>query len=392
MPPGTSSTAAASNSHSHRQPLPLHHAAAVQSAARERPRPPNVVLEEAERQWLFSQDELLRTPSCVDGMSPDEERELRGKGVNFIMQVGIMLRLPQLTLWTASVFFNRFLMRHSLKQKPGYKPLHHYQVAATSLYLATKVEENCRKMKELVIACCRVAQKNPNLVVDEQTKDYWRWRDTILFNEDVLLETICFDVTVEHPHRILFDLLKYYGVEHNKPLRSAAWAFINDSTVTQLCVLFSSRTIAAAALYCGARQCDVRFPDDDRGWPWWAAQHVHLRDIRRACNYMAGVYDKPHAQPHIYVGLRTPEDGDARYAKTRLMRSQTPASPSAAAMERGASDQGVKRKPEHEDGGKGRSNGRSANGDEGPDLKKLKVGGSAGEGNADVSEEGELEE
>ena len=51
---------------------------------------------------------------------------------------------------------------HSVEEKPPNggtprPPMHYYSVAATSLFLATKVEENCRKMKELVIACVREA-------------------------------------------------------------------------------------------------------------------------------------------------------------------------------------------------------------------------------------------
>ena len=127
-------------------------------------------------QWLFTEAELLRTPSVLDGLSPEKEIENRGKGVNFILQVGIMLKLPQITLATASVFLHRFFMRHSmvdLSNRPGF---HYYSMAATSLFLATKVEENCRKMKELVVACVRVAQKEPNKAGVDQDKEYWRWR------------------------------------------------------------------------------------------------------------------------------------------------------------------------------------------------------------------------
>lgn len=85
---------------------------------------PMVVAEE--QQWIFTEAELLQSPSILAGMSPEEERAVRKKGVNFILQVGIMLKLPQTTLSTAAVFFNRFLMRNSLKPAPGYKPLHHY--------------------------------------------------------------------------------------------------------------------------------------------------------------------------------------------------------------------------------------------------------------------------
>ncbi|KAF2244219.1 cyclin-like protein [Trematosphaeria pertusa] len=282
-------------------PLPLR---------REPPRPPPPAVAEAEQQWIFSEEELLQAPSIVDGMSPEEERTLRKKGVNFILQVGMMLKLPQTTLSTAAVFFNRYLMRNSLKSRPSYKPLHHYQVAATALFLATKVEENCRKMKELVVACVRVALKDPNKLVDEQTKDFWKWRDTILYSEDVLLESLCFDLSVEPPYKTMYDMLKYYGVEHNKRLRNAAWAFLSDSCLTQLCLLFTSHTIAAASLYAGARMVDIELPDED-GKPWWEIQHVKLRDIRRACNIMADIYEQTpnkDGESSVYVGLRSPED------------------------------------------------------------------------------------
>jgi protein BUR2 len=93
---------------------------------RELPRPPPPAVEESEQQWVFTEEELLAAPSIQDGMSVEEERALRRKGVNFILQVGMMLKLPQTTLSTAAVFFNRYLMRRSLKPRPGYKPLHHY--------------------------------------------------------------------------------------------------------------------------------------------------------------------------------------------------------------------------------------------------------------------------
>lgn len=301
-----------------------------QPPRRERPRPPLPAVVDSEQQWIYVEEELAQTPSIADGMSLEEERMFRRKGVNFILQVGMMLKLPQTTLSTAAVFFNRYLMRNSLRARPGYKPLHHYvsisvlfhksldcvitmdqQIAATALFLASKVEENCRKMKELVVACVRVALKDPNKLVDEQTKDFWKWRDTILYSEDLLLEGLCFDLNVESPYKTMYDMMKYYGVEHNKKLRNSAWAFLADSALTEMCLLFESRTIAAASLYCGARMAEVSLPEDD-GKPWWEIQHVKLHDIRRACNLMADIYEqKPDRDEDMnkYSGLRTPEDG-----------------------------------------------------------------------------------
>jgi protein BUR2 len=104
---------------------------------RELPRPPPPAVEKSEQQWVFTEEELLRAPSILDGMPAEEERMLRRKGVNFILQVGMMLKLPQTTLSTAAVFFNRYLCRNSLKPRPGYKPLHHYVSAPTGLHVDT---------------------------------------------------------------------------------------------------------------------------------------------------------------------------------------------------------------------------------------------------------------
>ncbi|KAF2761426.1 cyclin-like protein [Pseudovirgaria hyperparasitica] len=355
-------------------------------AALHRPKAPNAVLAEAELQWIYTEEELLHTPSIVDGMSAEQEREMRSKGINFIGQVGVMLKLSQMTLTTAAVYFNRFLMRRSLvNKKEGAKALHHYQIAAVCIFLATKVEETCRKMKEIVVVICRVAQKNPNLIVDEQTKDYWRWRDTILMNEDHLLEAIAFDLTIDKPHKLMFDMLQYYRESHNKELRNSAWTFINDSAHTQLCILFPARTIAAAAVYCGAKYCRVDLPDEG-GKPWWEVQHVSLREIRRACNYMAGIYEKTPVKEGV-ENIYTPESVD---------------------MEREGSSQSVKRAREDDEVQNGDAehskpgDKEAANGKEeaGHQSKKVKTGtngvgsgASATKEDEEVaSEEGEVEE
>jgi hypothetical protein len=79
-------------------------------------------------QWFFTQEEIISSPSILDGLPPTEERLRRAKGVNFIYQAGILLELPQITLYVAGVFFHRFYMRRSMvEEKQG---IHHY-VSAT---------------------------------------------------------------------------------------------------------------------------------------------------------------------------------------------------------------------------------------------------------------------
>ncbi|KXL41889.1 hypothetical protein M433DRAFT_50635, partial [Acidomyces richmondensis BFW] len=250
-------------------------------------KPPPDILAESSAQWLFTPAELAHTPSIQDGMSPAEEHATRAKGVQFIIQVGIMLKLPQLTLSTAAVYFHRFLMRASLKKpRDGIPKLHHFQSAAVALFLATKSEESTRKLRDLILACCRVAQKNPHLHVDEQSKDWWRWRDCLLLHEDVLLETLCFDLALESPHRILFDLLKRHSLAHRKPLRNAAWAFVTDAWNTEVCLMVSARGIAGAGLWVACRRCEVELAEG-----WWVADGVSLEDVKRVVEYMGMEYE-----------------------------------------------------------------------------------------------------
>lgn len=221
------------------------------------------------------------------------------------------------------------------------------------------MEESCRKTKDLIIACIKVAQKKPNLVVDEQSRDFWRWRDTILLSEDLLLESLCFDLTIEAPHKQLFEMLKYYNVEHNKRLRNAAWGFVTDSNLTQLCLISTSRTIAAAALYAGARICEVQLPDRN-GRPWWEVQHVRLKDMLKTTEHMATNYEhKAEGGQSIYVGLRAEaqEGEEPPWERTRLKTEQDATTPVHIGLDlrvRGTSvdSAGSKRKADELNGGR----------------------------------------
>lgn len=142
-------------------------------------------------------------------------------------------------------------------------------IAATALFLATKTEENCRKTKEIVIAVAKVAQKNASMIIDEQSKEYWRWRDNILLYEELMLEYLTFDVVLQSPYNFLYGFLQRLNIDDNKQLRNVAWAYLNDSCLTMLCLLISPKDIAIGALYFAAKFTGEKIPDDEHGDPWW---------------------------------------------------------------------------------------------------------------------------
>ncbi|KAF3762525.1 cyclin-like protein [Cryphonectria parasitica EP155] len=218
-------------------------------------------------QWYFTSDEALSSPSIVDGLMPADERLRRAKGVNFIYQAGAMIELPQTTLWVAAVFFHRFYMRCSMVEEKG--GIHHYNIAATALFLANKTEENCRKTKDLIYAVVRVAQKNPKLIVDEQSKEYWKWRDSILMHEEMMLEMLTFDLMVDNPYQRLYECLTQLEMLHHRPIRDAAWAYCCDSALTVLPLLMNAKEVAISAIYFATVSLGEKIEDDKDGEAWW---------------------------------------------------------------------------------------------------------------------------
>ncbi|KAJ5239834.1 hypothetical protein N7468_004453 [Penicillium chermesinum] len=275
------------------------------------PGQPNPVVAEAEQKWLFTDDELERTPSHADKIDREKEDYIRHRSVEFIWQVSMMLKMPPQTSMTATIFMHRFLMRYSLRghyPEQGGDLMHPKVIAAVALFVAFKVDETMRRMKDFIVACCRVAMKKADMVVDEQSKDYWRWRDLILQNESVMLEYLCFDLQLESPYRIVWEYACFLNVPDHRPLRNATQAFLNDSTYTVLCLQFPQRVIAAAALYAAARHCKVSFPDDDKGRPWWDQIDVRFEDITKACKLIIKIYER--VQQNLSKGFPSFNAGD----------------------------------------------------------------------------------
>lgn len=100
----------------------------------------------------FTKQELARAPSVMEpNMNDAKVKTLLKKAIEFLQKTGMSLRLPQLTIATAVVYFQRFYVVHSLKRYDIFK------LAAAALFLAGKVEETPKKLKDLVITAWQVS-------------------------------------------------------------------------------------------------------------------------------------------------------------------------------------------------------------------------------------------
>ncbi|KAF9403538.1 hypothetical protein BGX21_003033 [Mortierella sp. AD011] len=238
----------------------------------------------SESQWLFRKEDLYRTPSLMSGLSYQFEKESRSKGVTFIIQVGMHLKLPQLTMATAALFFHRFYMRHSLKD---YK---FYDIGATCIYLASKTEESTRKFKDVIIACAQKAAKK-EIQIDDSSKEFRVWKDTIIYTEEILLEALCFELSVEHPYQFMLSLFNshYADAQRARKLKQVAWAFINDSLRTTLCLLYPPKIIALAAIHIAAKYLEENL-NEGLGDIWRELFEPDVQDITDAANEIMDQY------------------------------------------------------------------------------------------------------
>lgn len=84
------------------------------------------------------------TPSEIEGLSLADERKFRYFACEIILEAGILLKLPMVTMATAQAILHRFYFRKSFIKCDM------QTVATASLFLASKIEENPRKLKDLV--------------------------------------------------------------------------------------------------------------------------------------------------------------------------------------------------------------------------------------------------
>uniref|UniRef100_S4RDW4 Cyclin K n=1 Tax=Petromyzon marinus TaxID=7757 RepID=S4RDW4_PETMA len=198
--------------------------------------------------WYWDKRDLVRTPSMQEGMDAVTESRYRREGARFIFDVGTRLGLLHDrhydTLATGMVYFHRFYMFHSFKQFPR------YVTGACCLFLAGKVEETPKKCKDII----KTARSLLNDVQFAQFGDDPK-QEEVMVLERILLQTIKFDLQLEHPYHFLLKYAKQLKGDKSKlqKLVQMAWTFVNDSLCTMLCLQWEPEIIGVAVMYLAGR-------------------------------------------------------------------------------------------------------------------------------------------
>jgi cyclin T len=170
--------------------------------------------------------DVSQLPSVKDGISPQEEADKRRKTCRFIEEAGRILKLPRVAVATAMVFFHRFYAKHSFAEHDR------FEVAVACLLLAAKTEEapkklntvidECHKLKHRGMAAGRISQNSPahpsssslSGSLDPTGEEFLKLKERILLLERVILHTIGFELSIDHPYKFLVDQVQQLKRQH----------------------------------------------------------------------------------------------------------------------------------------------------------------------------------
>ncbi|MFQ6644689.1 hypothetical protein Gotur_019154 [Gossypium turneri] len=250
--------------------------------------------------WYFSRKEIEEnSPSRRDGIDLKKETYLRKSYCTFLQDLGMRLKVPQVTIATAIIFCHRFFIRQS-HAKNDRRVSYHYHcltIATVCMFLAGKVEETPRPLKDVILVSYEIIHKKDPAAAQriKQKEVYEQQKELILLGERVVLATLGFDLNVHHPYKPLVEAIKKFKVAQNA-LAQVAWNFVNDGLRTSLCLQFKPHHIAAGAIFLAAKFLKVKLPSDGEK-VWWQEFDVTPRQLEEVSNQMLELYEQNRVPP-----------------------------------------------------------------------------------------------
>ncbi|GFT02965.1 cyclin-L1 [Nephila pilipes] len=238
---------------------------------------------------ILPPDKLSPSPSQVDGLDPEAERELRILGCELIQTSGILLRLPQVAMATGQVLFQRFFYSKSFVRQPM------EIVAMACITLASKIEEAPRRIRDVINVFHHIKQVRSGKTIQPLILDqnYINLKNQVIKAERRVLKELGFCVHVKHPHKIIVTLLEVLKVK-NKKLMQTAWNYMNDSLRTELFVRYHPETIACGCIHLSSKLLQIPLPNKPA---WYLVFGVSEQDINDVSIIILSLYTRKKPDP-----------------------------------------------------------------------------------------------
>ncbi|RYR62596.1 hypothetical protein Ahy_A04g020309 isoform F [Arachis hypogaea] len=157
--------------------------------------------EETLGRWYMSRKEIEEnSPSRKDGVDLKKETYLRKSYCTFLQDLGMRLKVPQVTIATAIIFCHRFFLRQSHAKNDR------RTIATVCMFLAGKVEETPRPLKDVILVSYEIIHKKDPAAaqrIKQKVFYYCRCIDQFIpmhkiLSHTAILFTVCTSPSMEY--------------------------------------------------------------------------------------------------------------------------------------------------------------------------------------------------
>ncbi|CAD5223132.1 unnamed protein product [Bursaphelenchus xylophilus] len=219
-------------------------------------------------QWFFSKDDLLRSPSIQGGISYEKEQHLLRQAAAFVRVLAERMndipnatKLTSLPISVAIIQTRRFFLINRLTE---FDPR---DVVTAAAFLASKSEECPRRLQDFVLCYYRLKVEidcpkedwDRNSRIDK--KCYEQIAAYIVWIENLILQTIGFDLKVDVPHPFVLTMCKKFFPNEKAPAEIGYWLATDSLHMTDWSVRYKPETVACIVLFLMMLWKDVDIPN-----------------------------------------------------------------------------------------------------------------------------------
>ncbi|CEI97973.1 hypothetical protein RMCBS344292_12093 [Rhizopus microsporus] len=162
----------------------------------------------------------IATLNSVKKLGPLASKETTAgySSCKFMQDVGRKLGFPQKTISTSQALYHRFYLYYSIKD---YSP---QDISVTCLFVASKIEETIKKLKDIFVAVHSVKYPDSKELDPEHIAEDRKRR--IISYEKLVLETACFNFQLRHPYEYVIKFTKWLKDQDNtveKLIKDRPW-------------------------------------------------------------------------------------------------------------------------------------------------------------------------
>jgi hypothetical protein len=223
-----------------------------------------------------------QSPSQKEDVGWEEETHYRYIGSHLVQRAGRLLKMPQSGIMTGQILLQQFYCQQSVKKLPL------FDVAMACTLIAGKVEECCRRIRDVVNIYFWLHQEirgtRPIRMMDYVAEEYYKWRDRTTTAEMCVLRELGFHVQPRHPIGLLANYLNALELDDPR-LAQRAINLTNDGLRTVAYVCWQPAVLACAAVNRAAEECGVTLPDR-----WAEVFNVEKEEMEKCTQVLSNVY------------------------------------------------------------------------------------------------------